>query len=66
MSSVLLFTTRYVRYLMAFWCILFMKVLMLDFGIYSLVSLSMECSCISSCDGNEGVGCPSIILYGVN
>ena len=51
---------------MAFWCILFMKVLMLDFGIYSLVSLSMECSYISSCDGNEGVGCPSIILYGVN
>ena len=39
-----LFRTRYVRYLMAFSCIFFMRVLMLLFGIFSLVSFSMVCS----------------------
>ncbi len=55
---------------MAFWCIVFMRVLMLDFGVVSLVSSSMVCSCIASLtrvvDGNEGVGFPSNILCGVN
>ena len=43
----LLFRTKYVRYLMAFWCILFMRILMISFGIFSLVRSSMECSCIA-------------------
>ena len=29
---------------MAFWCICFMRDLMLDLGIFSLVNLLMECS----------------------
>ena len=33
-------------YLMAFWFIFFMRVLMVDFGIFRLVSLLMECLCI--------------------
>ena len=41
--SFLLFRTRYVRYLMAFWCIFFMRVLILVFGIFRLISWSMEC-----------------------
>ena len=32
---------------MAFWCIFFMRVLMLGFEILRLVSLLIECSCIS-------------------
>ena len=44
LSSFLLFRTRYVRDLMAFWCILFMRVLML---VFRLVNLSMECSCMA-------------------
>ena len=39
--------TRYVRYLMAFSCIFFMRDLMLCFGIFNLVSCSMECSWIA-------------------
>ena len=39
-----LFRTMYVRYLMAFWCICFTRSLMLDLGIFSWVSFSMECS----------------------
>ena len=39
--SFLLFNTRYVRYLIAFWCMSFIRFLMLDFGIFSFVSLSM-------------------------
>ena len=55
--SSLLFRTRYVRYLMAFWWIFLMRVIMVGFGISRLVSLLMECSCIydpsySGCDGN--------------
>ena len=45
-SSFLLFKTRYVRYLMAFRCMFFMRVLMLDFGIFMLASLLMGSSCI--------------------
>ena len=47
LSSFLLFKTRYVRYLMAFWCICFMRSLMLDLGIFSLVNFLMECSCMA-------------------
>ena len=32
---------------MALWCRLFMRVLILDFGICRLVSFSMECSCMA-------------------
>ena len=46
LSSLFLFRTRYVRYLMAFWCMFFMRVLMMDFGIFRLASLLMECSCM--------------------
>ena len=31
---------------MTFWCMSFIRFLMLDFGIFSFVSLSMECSCM--------------------
>ena len=44
LSSFLLFRTRYVRYLMAFWCRCFMRSLILDLGIFSSLSFSMECS----------------------
>ena len=44
LSSFLLLRTKYVRYLMAFWCIFFMSDLILDFGSLSLSSCSMECS----------------------
>jgi hypothetical protein len=44
LSSFLLFRTRYVRYLMVYWCICFIRSLMLDLGIFSLVNFSMECS----------------------
>ena len=33
LSSFPLFKTRYVRYLMAFWCMFFMRVLIFDFGM---------------------------------
>jgi hypothetical protein len=42
---------------------------MVDLGIFRLVSLLMECSCIfhvHDYDGNEGIGFPSIILFDVN
>ena len=32
---------------MAFWCIFFMRVLMLVFGILRSASLLMDCSCIA-------------------
>ena len=53
---------------MAFWCMFLMRVLMQDFGNFSFVSLSMDVynSSYSCCDGNEGVGFPFIILYGVD
>ena len=35
LSSFLLFRTRFMRYLMAFWCMYFMRVLMVDFMIFS-------------------------------
>ena len=47
LSSFLLFNTKYVKYLMAFWCMFFIRVLMLDFGILSSVNLVMDCSCIA-------------------
>ena len=35
---------------MAIWCMFFMRVLMLGFGIFSLVGLCMEClQCITPC-----------------
>ena len=47
LSTFLLFRTRYVRYFMAIWCMFFMRVVMMDFGICRLTSLLMECSCIA-------------------
>jgi hypothetical protein len=38
LSSFLLFSTKYVRYLIAFWCMSFMSFLMLDLGIFKSVS----------------------------
>ena len=38
LSSFLLFRTKYVRYLMVFWCMFFKRVLNLVFGVLSLVS----------------------------
>jgi hypothetical protein len=32
---------------MAFWCMFFIRFLMLDFGMFSLVRFSMECSCMA-------------------
>ena len=32
---------------MAFWCMPFIRFLMLDFGIFSSVNLLMECSCMA-------------------
>jgi hypothetical protein len=59
LSRFLLFRIRYVRYLMVFWCILFMRVLMLDFGkkLFSkfIYGVFMYSSSYSSCDGNEEV-----------
>ena len=47
LSSFLLFKTKYVRYLMTFWYMFFMRVLMLESDIFRLASLFMECSCIT-------------------
>ena len=47
LSSFILFRTRYVRSLMAIWCMFFMRVLMMDFGIFISTSLLMKCSCIA-------------------
>ena len=44
-SSFLLFRMRYMKYLMTFWCMLFIRVLMVGFGSFKLVSLLMVCSC---------------------
>ena len=41
-----LLRTRYVIYLMAFWCRFFIRNLMLVLGIFSLLSLFVECSCM--------------------
>ena len=48
LSSFLLFRTRHVRYLIAFWCILFMRDLVFDFGMFRLANFLMECSCTAS------------------
>ena len=69
LSSFLLFRIRLVRYLMAFWCKFFMRVLILVLGIFSLVSFSIVfvySSSYSCRDGNGGVGLPSIVLCGIN
>ena len=47
LSSFLLFNTRYVRYLMAFWCMFFMRLLILVFGILRSSKFLMDCSCIA-------------------
>ena len=46
-SSFLLFRTRLVKYLMAFWCMSFMSFLIFGFGILRSFSLLMECSCMA-------------------
>jgi hypothetical protein len=47
LSSFILFSTKKARYLMVFWCMFFISFLMLDFGMFSLVRFSMECSCMA-------------------
>src|ERR1700738_1065911 len=47
LSSFLLFKTRYVRYLMALRWIFFMRVIMVDFGMFNWASLLMDCSCMA-------------------
>ena len=42
--SFILFKTKYVRYLMAFWCVFFTRVSILDFEILRSASFLMECS----------------------
>jgi hypothetical protein len=44
-SSFLLFRMRYMKYLMTFWSMFFMRVLMVDYGNIKLVILLMMCSC---------------------
>ena len=46
LSSFLLFKTRYVRYVMMFWSMFFMRVLIFDFEMFKLVSVLMECLCV--------------------
>ena len=46
-SSFLMFRIRNVRYLMAFWWIVFKRVLMACCGKFRLVGLLMECSCMA-------------------
>jgi hypothetical protein len=47
LSNFLLFNTRYVRYLMAFWSMFFMSFLMLVFGMLRSSSFVMDCSCMA-------------------
>ena len=65
-----LFRTRYVRYLMAFWCIYFhecFKAWFLEFKVGKFIDrMFVYNPSYSKCDTNEVVGFPSIILYGVN
>ena len=46
LSSFHLFRIRYVRYLMAFWWIFFVRILMVGFKMMMLLSFWEECSCI--------------------
>jgi hypothetical protein len=46
-SSFLLLSMKYARYLMAIWCMFFMRVLMAGFGTFKWVTLLMECSCMA-------------------
>jgi hypothetical protein len=39
--------TKFRVYLMAFWCIFFMRLLMFGFGMFKFASLLMECSYIA-------------------
>ena len=45
--SFLLFRTRYVRYLITLWWIFLVRVLMVGFSIFILISLLMQCSCMA-------------------
>ena len=45
LSNFLLFNTRYVRYLMAFWCMFFMSFLTLFFGMLMSSSFVMDTTC---------------------
>ena len=47
LTSFFSFRLMYVRYLMAFWCMFFMRVLVMNFRSFRLASLLMECSCIA-------------------
>ena len=55
---------------MAFWCIFFMRVLMLCFGMLRLISfvnrLFMYSSSDIRCDSDEVVCFPPLILYVIN
>ena len=46
-SKFLLFMTQYVRYLMAFQCMFFMRILISDFGTLILASFLMKCLCMA-------------------
>ena len=47
LSNFLLFSTKYVRYLMAFWWMSRMSFLMLVLGIFKSFNFWMECSCMA-------------------
>ena len=47
LSSFLLLSTRYVRYVMAFWWMCFMRRLMLGLGMLRSCNLLMDCSCMA-------------------
>ena len=63
-----MYNTKYVRCLMAFWYISFMRLLKLDFGflICEFVNgMFMYGSSYSRYDGDEGVRVPSVVSDGV-
>lgn len=56
-------------YLMALWCMFFMRLLVVDLGMLMLLNLFMKCSCMASltheCDGCEGVNSLVVVSLGV-
>ena len=63
LSSFLLFKTRYVRYLMALRCMFFMRVLMVDFGIFIWISLFNGVFVYNSSNSDRnGDGLPSNLI----
>jgi hypothetical protein len=62
--------TKFRVYLMAFWCIFFMRLLMFGFGMFKFASFVNGVFIYStshpSCDGDEGVDFPPIVWYDVD